>query len=222
MPGDPVFDALENLHADLSDARDVLTGSTTTIRLVLTPENVVVAEARRMLTSLSLYGYRVDGVVANRVFPGSGADPWRAGWVAAQRGVLADVEDSFAAVPLWRAAYREREPVGADELAALADDVYGLDDPLAIGGSDAPLEITRSERETCVSLALPFVETADVELARHGNELVITVGSHRRLLSLPSGLRGSPIAGARLQHGRLTLRFVAAAHEAALAAGVRR
>ena len=40
------------------------------VRLVLTPETVVVAEARRSLTTLSLFGYRVDGVVANRVFPG--------------------------------------------------------------------------------------------------------------------------------------------------------
>ena len=31
---------------------------------VLTPEAVVVAEARRSLTTLSLYGYRVDGVLA--------------------------------------------------------------------------------------------------------------------------------------------------------------
>ena len=42
---------------------------TASVRLVLTPETVVVAEARRSLTTLSLFGYRVDGVVANRVFP---------------------------------------------------------------------------------------------------------------------------------------------------------
>ena len=39
------------------------------MRLVLTPEQVVLAEARRSYTTLSLFGYRVDGVVANRVFP---------------------------------------------------------------------------------------------------------------------------------------------------------
>jgi arsenite/tail-anchored protein-transporting ATPase len=222
MPSDSVFDALERLHGELADAREVLTGSTTTVRLVLTPENIVVAEARRMLTSLSLYGYRVDGVVANRVFPSADADPWRAGWVAAQSEVLAEIEDSFASVPVWRSSYREREPVGNAELAALAGELYGMADPLAVTGVEPPLEIIRAAGETRLSLALPFVETADVDLARHGDELVITVGSHRRLLSLPAGLQGCSIAAARLLHGRLMLRFVAAEPEAALAAGVAR
>ena len=65
----------------------------TGIRLVLTPEQVVLAEARRSLTTLSLFGYRVDGVVVNRVFPDDGADPWRAGWVRAQAEVLAEVHE---------------------------------------------------------------------------------------------------------------------------------
>src|SRR5690348_12999252 len=76
MPRDQVFDAMERLHAELAEVRTVLTDARTSVRLVLTPEAVVVAEARRTLTSLSLFGYRVDAVVANRVFPADGADAW--------------------------------------------------------------------------------------------------------------------------------------------------
>src|SRR6185369_16004739 len=58
--------AVERLHADLVAVQQLLTDpSRSSVRLVLTPEAVVVAEARRTLTSLSLYGYLVDGVVAN-------------------------------------------------------------------------------------------------------------------------------------------------------------
>ena len=65
------------VHADLADVQAILAGPRSTVRLVLTPETVVVAEARRSLTTLSLFGYRVDGVVANRVFPsGDDADAW--------------------------------------------------------------------------------------------------------------------------------------------------
>ena len=84
----------------------MLTGPDASVRLVLTPETVVVAEARRSLTTLSLYGYRVDGVVANRVFPADGADAWRDGWVEAQAAVLAEVEQSFAGLPIWRSSYQ--------------------------------------------------------------------------------------------------------------------
>ena len=112
MPGDSVFDAVERLHAELDEVRALLTGPEASVRLVLTPETVVLAEARRSYTTLSLFGYRVDGVVANRVFPAGGADEWRAGWVAAQAAVLAEVEQSFAGLPIWRSVYRAAEPVG--------------------------------------------------------------------------------------------------------------
>ena len=75
MPEDTVFDAVERLHGELEEVRSLLSGPEAGVRLVLTPEQVVLAEARRSLTTLSLYGYRVDGVVANRVFPGGGSDP---------------------------------------------------------------------------------------------------------------------------------------------------
>ena len=60
---------MERLHAELAAVRVVLTDPGASVRLVLTPEAVVVAEARRTLTSLALYGYRTDAVIANRVFP---------------------------------------------------------------------------------------------------------------------------------------------------------
>ena len=143
MPDDNVFDALRRLHRDLADIRALLAGPDASVRLVLTPESVVVAEARRSLTTLSLYGYRVDGVIANRVFPAAGADNWRRQWVAAQRGILDDVADSFRPLPIWESPYRACEPVGVEELAAFAVEMYGERRPvragdrrdLAVGGS---------------------------------------------------------------------------------------
>ena len=116
MPEDDVFAAVERLHRELDEVRALLSGPGSSIRLVLTPENVVLAEARRSYTTLSLFGYRVDGVVANRVFPAEGADDWRAGWVLAQDEVLAQVAQSFAGLPVWTSLYRPAEPVGVDAL----------------------------------------------------------------------------------------------------------
>ncbi len=56
-------------------------------------------------------------------------------------------------------------------------------------------------------LALPFVSRAEVDLARNGDELVVTVGSYRRLLSLPAGLARLRVAGARVDEGELRVRF---------------
>ena len=134
LPQDNVFDAIERLHADLQEVHSILTGKDSSVRLVLTPETVVVAEARRALTTLCLFGFTVDGVIANRVFPDGGSDEWRQQWVTAQASVLREVEHSFVGLPIWRSPYRSQEPVGVESLAEFAAAAYGTDDPL-LGGS---------------------------------------------------------------------------------------
>ncbi len=212
MPHDSVFDALERLHADLGEVRDLLTGPGASVRLVLTPESVVVAEARRSLTTLSLYGYRVDGVIANRIFPDADADAWRRRWVDAQAGIMAEVATSFAPLDIWRAPYRAAEPVGLAELSALAGTLYADTDPFAVPHGPDPVAVRRSGSTVRLSVALPFAERGDVDLARHGDELVVTVGSYRRLLALPAALRGATVVGAALRDGALVVRFDTADH----------
>jgi arsenite-transporting ATPase len=213
MPGDGMFDAVERLHAELDEVHALLSGPDASVRLVMTPETVVLAEARRSYTSLSLFGYRVDGVVANRIFPAQGADDWRAGWVVAQDAVLAEVEQSFAGLPIWRSEYRPAEPVGVEALATMARELYDDSDPLAVPTGTGPFRVDRNEDGAVLHLALPFVTRAEVGLARNGDELVVTVGSYRRLLTLPAGLARLRVAGARVDEGELRVRFADPVHD---------
>jgi arsenite-transporting ATPase len=207
MPRDAVFDAMERMHSELGEVRDLLTGAGSSLRLVLTPESVVVAEARRLLTTLSLFGYRVDGIVANKVFPADGADAWRREWVASQSAILAEVEESFAPLSIWQAPYGASEPVGLDALRSFGRSLYGGADPLASAPGRRPVEIVRRGAATEVRVLLPFADRGSVTLARHGDDLVVTVGSFRRLLTLPSGLRSAKVGGARVSDGALVVRF---------------
>jgi arsenite-transporting ATPase len=207
MPEDSVFEAVERLHRDLEEVQRILTEKDSSVRLVLTPETVVVAEARRSLTTLSLYGYRVDGVIANRVFPADGADEWRGAWVEAQRSVLAEVRQSFVDLPIWMSSYQPGEPVGADALATFAEAAYDGADPLSTPTGEGPMTITRADGDAVLRIALPFAEKKDVDLARHGDELVVTVGSYRRLLALPAALARHTVTGARVGSGSLQVKF---------------
>jgi arsenite-transporting ATPase len=207
MPGDIVFEAVERLHRDLLEVRALLTGAGASVRLVLTPESVVVAEARRSLTTLSLLGYQVDGVVANRVFPEEDADEWRQGWVDAQTAVMREVEHSFSGRPIWRSAYQPGEPVGRAALVAFADAAYGGDDPLAAPIGHDPVRVERTREGGSLVIALPFVTKSDIDLARHGDELVVTVGSYRRLIALPAALRRHVVTRAWVDSGVLRVRF---------------
>jgi arsenite-transporting ATPase len=211
MPPDAVFAAVERLSAELAEVRALLTDpATTSLRLVLTPESVVIAESRRTLTTLSLHGYRVDGVVANRVFPAAGteSDEWRAGWVASQRDRLAEVEATFAGVPIWRTAYAGAEPTGLAALVELADTTYADIEPLQLTETAEPLTVEQvSTDEYVMSVALPYADQREIDLARSGDELVLTVTGHRRLITLPSALRRCVVDGAALRDGRLRVRF---------------
>lgn len=208
LPEDPVVQAVARLQAELADVREVLAAPTTSVRLVLTPEAVVVAEARRTLTSLALFGYVVDGVVANRVVP-DGDDPWRAAWAAAQAVQLAEVHASFAPAPVCVSGYALAEPVGAEALAALADELYAGagDDWLEMGRHAPGMRVERSGQEFVLALPLPLAERRDLDLTRRGDELVVTVGAHRRVLALPSALRRCTVVGASLRDGDLRVRF---------------
>lgn len=210
VPPDTLFEALLRLSDDLAGVRQLLGDpDVTSVRLVLTPESVVAAEARRTFTALALYGYGVDLVVANRVFP-AGDDEWRRTWAAAQQRQLAAIRDSFAGLPVLELAYRPAEPVGADALREVADDLYG-----ALPGSD-PAPPPRGEQLLRVDpdgdgfvlrMALPLAGRGEVDAVRAGDDLVVTVAGHRRVLTLPSLLRRCVVVGGSFDGAQLRVRF---------------
>ncbi len=213
LTGDRLVEVAQRLCDELAGVRDMLVSPSTSVRLVLTPEAVPLAEARRTWTTLSLYGYVVDEVVANRVFPADDGPAWLRAWVSAQSGVLAQVEESFAPVPVRVLELATAEPVGRDALAALAEQLYGP--PGAAGAgllTDAPeagetMRVERDGAQFALVLDLPLARREDLRLSRSGDELTVGLGEHRRVVALPSVLRRCTVAGASLREGRLRVTF---------------
>jgi arsenite-transporting ATPase len=128
--------------------------------------------------------------------------------VAAQAQQLESIGLSFDGLPIWRSAYRSTEPVGVESLHALADDVYADADPLAVVDTPDPIAVERvASDEFVLTVSLPHADKREVDLVRKGDELVITVGAHRRALALPSVLRRCIVDGAGLRDGALRVRF---------------
>jgi arsenite-transporting ATPase len=209
LPPASVLDAAGRLQADLAEVRALLTApGRSSVRLVLTPEAVVVAEARRTLTALALHGYAVDSVIANRVFPPEAGDsPWGAAWRAAQADALTGIAESVPGLPVRQASYRTAEPVGVRALLSVADELYGADDPLAAAPPVESMAVTREGGEFVLRVALPFVRRSEVQLVRSGDDLVLTVGGQRRRVALPSVLRRCVPVGAAAGDGAVRVRF---------------
>jgi arsenite-transporting ATPase len=209
LPPEDVLAAIGRLQAELAEVRAMLTvPGRSSVRLVLTPEAVVVAEARRTLTTLALYGYAVDSVIANRVFPPeAGESVWGAAWRSAQAAALTGIAESVPGLPVRRATYRTAEPVGVRALLAVAEELYGADDPLAEAPAVESMAVTRDGDDFVLRVALPFVRRSDVRLLRSGDELVLTVGGQRRRVALPSVLRRCVPVGATAGDGAVRVRF---------------
>ncbi len=206
MPTSPVFDAVERLHRELSQVRQVLSSQNASVRLVTTPERVVIAESRRTHTTLALYGYRVDSLIANRLLPPT-AEAWGEGWRRAQHEHVEQLQRDVAPVPVRTAAYTAVEPVGMQALRELAAQVYGDDDPFAPATGDPLFDVVADGADFVLVLALPLAVSGEVDIAERAGDLIITVGSHRRILALPGVLRRCVVAGAALADGTLRVRF---------------
>lgn len=212
LPADRVLGAVEDLHANLEQVRAILGDATTTsVRLVVNPEKLVIAEARRTFTYLSLFGYAVDAVVVNRLLPEAVADPWFDRWKARQAEHLATIRASFGDTPILTAPLFDDEPVGPDALLRLAADVYGARDETAVLHRAEALRIERRDGEQVLLLPLPLVDRADLDVLRKGDELFVRVGAHQRTLLLPAALHRGEVAGARVVGDRLEVRFTAPA-----------
>ena len=211
VAGDDVFAATRRFYERLDGVKALLTDPAVgAVRLVVNPERMVIAEARRTYTYLSLFGYRVDCVIANRLLPATVTDPWFDRWRELHAEHLAAIEEGFAPVPVLRADLAGDELVGIDRLREFAALLYGEDDPAAARHAAEPLKVTRSRGRLVLTVQLPFADRDDLDLGRHGDELLIRVGPYRRALVLPDSLRRRRVEGATLRGGTLRVTFESA------------
>jgi arsenite/tail-anchored protein-transporting ATPase len=188
------------MHELLRDARRV------SIRLVMTPDRMVVAEAMRTFTYLNLYGYLTDAVVVNRVFPDE-VGAYFGAWREVQAEQLELVESGFAPVPVLRAPYFEREVLGAEMLDRLAEALFADRDPAAVLHDRLAQELRLDDGRAELRLDLPFVSKGDVSLKKIGLELVVRVDGHKRTIMLPGALAGFRPSSAALADGSLVVGF---------------
>jgi arsenite-transporting ATPase len=172
----------------------------------MTPDRMVVDEARRTFTYLNLYGYLTDAVVVNRVFPEE-VGPYFDAWRERQLTALEEVRAAFAPVPVLLAPYFGEEVVGGPMLDRLGEQVFHAGDPAAILHDRLTQELVVGADAAELRLDLPFAEKGDISLKKIGLELVIRVDSHKRTLMLPPALGDYRPTGASFDGAALHVTF---------------
>ncbi len=209
LPDEDVMGEVQGLIANLVAMHDILRDrDAVSVRLVMTPDRMVVAEAMRTFTYLSLYGYLTDAVIVNRVFPPELDGTYFGAWRAVQQRELERVREGFAPVPVLCAPYFETEVLGGAMLDRLGGTLFADADPAAVlhGGLAQEFGLD-GDAGGHVRLAVPFAGKGDVSLKKVGDELVVRVDGRKRTVVLPAALAALKPAGAALEDGALVVRF---------------
>lgn len=207
---DRVFDSVERFYDRLDGIRELLSDpEITTARLVLNPEKMVIAEARRTYTYLGLFGYGVDAAIVNRVLPDEVRDPYFSQWRDIQKGHLEAVEEGFAGTDIRTLRLFDQEMVGPDRLRRLGMELYGDVDPTSRLSEVDPIRVEPigDSDDVALVMRIPLVDRDHVDVLRHDDELFITVDAYRRSLMLPDSLKRRTIRRARLADGELRVDF---------------
>jgi arsenite-transporting ATPase len=210
LPDTAVYDDVERLVRNLVAMNSILRDrSTTSIRLVMNPDRMVVREAMRTFTYLNLYGYLTDAVVVNRVLPEEAAPEggYFEAWREVQEEHMELVRSAFAPVPILTAPWLDREVMGSETLDRLAAELFGSDDPAELLYRELPQELSAENGQATLRLPLPFAERGEIELKKIGLEVVVRVGGQKRTIILPPTMAAYSASGARFEEGALEVFF---------------
>ena len=209
LPDEDLFQSVEELVLQLQGMSRLLSDpQTTSMRLVLNPEKMVVKEAQRALTYLSLYGYSTDLVVCNRMIPPNVTDGYFAHWKDIQAKYRDYVEESFTPLPILDVPLFDDEVVGTVMLRRMGEALYSGQDPTAVLWVGPTQEVRKVNGSYELRLSLPFVEKSDIKLTRSmHDELIVHIGNWKRNIALPRVLTGLPVQGARYEEKHLVVYF---------------
>lgn len=198
----------EQVLERLLDIRQILEVNTTTsTRLVLNPERMVLSESRRALTYFSLFGMVTDLVIVNRLLPRFVRDDYFAEWSMTQQKYLAEIREQFAPLPIREVRLFRDEVVGKKRLTLLGRTLYGGTDPALLWFAERPFRIRKTRREMVFSVQLPFASAENVELTTRGNELIIRLNHQIKTYILPDSFSGHTPDGAEYRDGWLEISF---------------
>jgi arsenite-transporting ATPase len=207
LPESSTFDETEKLYVRLMEAKNLLAGKDTTVRIVLNPEIMCIRETERAMTFMNLFGFHVDSVILNKVLPEEVKDPYFDKWKKLQKKYMKEVELSFKPLLIMSVPLMETEVVGTKLLGEVARELYGKKDPTSIFTSEKPFDIGKRKGKFYIKIKLPFTKKEDIDIEAADDKLVIKVGWYKRVLTLPAVVVRQSVKKAELKNGYLTIVF---------------
>lgn len=208
-PKDIVFDEFSALVERLTKLYKILKNQEeTSIRIVTTPEHIVIEEAKRNYTWLKLYGFNVDAIYLNKLYPAEMLTGYFSDWEKYQQESIEIVQESFHKQKIFMLELQNNEILGKEKLDDIGEIFYTICNPLSIftKTEDFFIEDKNGTRTLCIEL--PFVKDRDeISVFKDGNDIVISWLNETRRFHLPEKLRKREISDYIYEDGYLKIKM---------------
>ena len=213
-PKDMVFQELDNLVRRLSLLREILTDrERTSVRIVTTPERIVLEEARRSYSWLQIHDFPVDAVYMNKLFPGEALEGYFGAWRSIQQESITRAKESFPGQKLFTLTLQDGELKGMDRLEKAAAVLYGepgspgAEDPSRIYCREAAFRMEDENGTRKLFVHLPFMRTEDIAVSQDGADLIIKARNETRRFHLPDRVSRRRMSGFTYDGNELCIRM---------------
>lgn len=214
IPNKDAMNDIEKLYLKLAELQELLKNrDITSIRIVTAPEKMVVEETKRNYMYMNLYNFNVDGLYINRILPRNVGNDFFEQWLDIQQEYVTILKETFAALPIYEIPWYDEELRGAENIGRIVQDVLDENDVFAAKAITERECFKQDGDAYQLEVVLPCARKEDVDLYQGGTDIIVKTGNFKRNIPLPNVLRSYEVAGAKLENGRLRIRFERAENE---------
>lgn len=208
LPNKKAMNDIERLYIKLQELQELFKDrDTTSIRIVTTPEKMVVEETKRNYMYMNLYNYNVDGLYINRVLPRDINNPFFSQWLQIQEKYINQLYESFGMLPIYTIPWYEEELKGQRAINRMAKEVLKDSNIFEIKTIHEREVFTKNEKGYLLDVVLPGANKKEMDLYQSRTDIVIKLKNFKRNIPLPNILRNYLITSAKLEEGVLHIQF---------------
>ena len=208
MPNKRAMNEIEKMFLKLTELQELLKNrEITSVRIVTTPEKMVVEETKRNYMYLNLYNFNVDGIYINRILPADMNNDFFTGWLAVQKKYIDCLKECFSALPVYEIPWYDEELKGERAVRRIVEDVLEGKNVFA-GKNITERECFRQTKAGYeLEVYLPYAKKENIDLYQGPADIIIKTGNFKRNIPLPNVLRSYEVSGAAYEAGKLRIRF---------------
>jgi arsenite-transporting ATPase len=207
-PRDVVFEEFDILVKRLVQLQGILRDrDLCSMRIVTTPERIVLDEARRSYTWIHEYDFGVDAVYVNKIYPEEALQGYFSGWTKMQSESLKLAGESFGACRLFTLMLQDEEIRGIERLTHVGELLYGEQAPDAVFCREQAFRMEDEEGTRIFIVTLPYASEEDIAVSKEGEDLILVVRNQTRRFHLPDKVRRRNLTEYSFENGELRIRF---------------